>query len=201
VDGDARFTGPDAVGRGRPRERRVDDAALAATRDLLVEVGYRRLSLDLVARRAGVSRAALYRRWPGKPYLVFDAAFSSVGPATVPDTGSLEDDLDTLLDALVAEFSHPAATAAATGLLADFGADEAFRDQVRDRMLAPTATAVRAVLTRAVERGELPEDAPFDVLVGALGGTVFFRGVVLAAPITREEGRHLVRILLDGARR
>jgi AcrR family transcriptional regulator len=176
----------------------VDDAALAAARALLLEVGYRRLSLDLVARRAGVSRAALYRRWPGKAYLVYDAVFAAVGPSTVPDTGSLETDLIELVQALTAEFAQPEARAAAPGLLADFGSDDGFRDQLRDGALLPTAEAVREVLLRGVLGGDLAHDAPVDVLVAALGGAVFFRGVVLGTPFSATEGRDLVHALLHG---
>lgn len=176
----------------------MDDAALTAARDLLLEVGYRQVSLELVARRAGVSRAALYRRWPSKPYLVYDAVFATVGPATVPDTGSLEADLLTVVRALADEFSHPAARVALAGMLADFGADDTFRAQVRDTALTPTAEAVHGVLDRAVERGELSSDAPTQVVVDALGGTVFFRCAVLGTPFTEADARDLVRILLHG---
>jgi AcrR family transcriptional regulator len=188
----------DGAGPGRPRERRVDDAALAATRDLLLEGGYRALSFERVARRAGVSRAALYRRWPAKAYLVYDAVFSTVGPTTVPDTGSLEADLLALLRALTEEFSQPAARAAITGMLADFGADGAFRDSVRREALAPTASAVRGVLERAVGRGDLAPDAPLDVLVDALGGTVFFRALVLGTEFLSADAHDLVHVLLHG---
>src|SRR5438552_16672378 len=61
--------------RGRPRDRAIDDAALRAARELLVEVGWDRLSMVAIAERAGVGRPALYRRWPSKTHLVFEAVF------------------------------------------------------------------------------------------------------------------------------
>ena len=62
-------------GAGRPRDPRIEQAALAATRDLLVEVGSARLTVAAVAGRAGTTKAALYRRWPSLPHLVYEAAF------------------------------------------------------------------------------------------------------------------------------
>src|SRR5437773_2620831 len=58
--------GPDMAARSR-------DAILDATRALLGEVGYARLSIDGVAKRAGVGRPTIYRWWPDKSHLVFDA--------------------------------------------------------------------------------------------------------------------------------
>ena len=62
--------------RGRPRDQAIDDAALLAARELLVEVGWDRLSMVAIAERANVGRPALYRRWPSKTHLVFEAVFA-----------------------------------------------------------------------------------------------------------------------------
>ncbi|MEJ2858363.1 MULTISPECIES: TetR/AcrR family transcriptional regulator [unclassified Saccharothrix] len=85
---------------GRPRSTEIDRALTDATLDLLTEVGYDALTLDAVASRAGVSRPALYRRWPTKLHLVANAALSSV-PMSDPDTGSAREDLLVLANALV----------------------------------------------------------------------------------------------------
>ncbi|MDG3011559.1 TetR/AcrR family transcriptional regulator [Rhodococcus sp. D2-41] len=61
--------------RGRPRDPAIDDAALVATRELLAEVGWDRTTMVSIAERAGVGKPALYRRWPSKAQLVFEAVF------------------------------------------------------------------------------------------------------------------------------
>ncbi len=66
-----------SVQSGRPRDPRIDAEVLAATRDMLVEVGWDQLSLRAIATRAGVSRAALSRRWPSKAHLVLDSILGS----------------------------------------------------------------------------------------------------------------------------
>jgi AcrR family transcriptional regulator len=102
---------------GRPRDARIDDAVLAATRELLLESGYAGLSLTAIAERAGTTRPALYRRWPSLDHLVHEAAF----PADL--TMSAPGDLRTLVAGSLAAFSDPVARAAAPGLVAAITAD------------------------------------------------------------------------------
>ena len=60
---------------GRPRDPRIDSAVLDATVELLGETDYASLSVDAIARRAGTSKPAIYRRWPSKAHLVHEAVF------------------------------------------------------------------------------------------------------------------------------
>jgi len=103
---------------GRPRDQRIDEAVLRATRELLLEVGWAGLSLAAVAERAGTTRPALYRRWPSLAHLVHEAAF--------PDelTGAVAThDVRSLVAGALAAFAHPVARAAAPGLVAAITAD------------------------------------------------------------------------------
>ncbi len=72
---------------GRPRDSRIDNAALAATAELLGEVGYAALSVDAIAKQAGTSKPAIYRRWPSKAHLVHEAVFPAGIATDLPDTG------------------------------------------------------------------------------------------------------------------
>ncbi len=107
-----------SVQSGRPRDPRIDAEVLAATRDMLVEVGWDQLSLRAIATRAGVSRAALSRRWPSKAHLVLDSILGST-PDLAPFEGT---DRAGWIDWVVAGsaqiFSRPDVRAAAPGLLA-----------------------------------------------------------------------------------
>jgi AcrR family transcriptional regulator len=83
----------------RRRGAELEEALLQATWDELAEVGYGALTFDAVAQRAGTSRTVVYRRWPTKRELV-EAAITFVGRrdrATAPDTGSLREDMLTVL--------------------------------------------------------------------------------------------------------
>lgn len=68
------------VGRGRRRSSDIDTKALAAARELLVEQGWDATTMVAIAERAGVGKPALYRRWPSRAHLVFEAVFGWTAP-------------------------------------------------------------------------------------------------------------------------
>ena len=79
-----------ARSQGRPRDTRIDDAVLRATVELLDEIGYTRLTIPLVAARAGSTPPAVYRRFPTKIELVYEAVFPTLATLELP----LADDLE-----------------------------------------------------------------------------------------------------------
>lgn len=78
---------------GRPRDPRIVGAVLEATVEMLGESGYAELSVDAIARRAGTSKPAIYRRWPSKAHLVHEAVFPLGELTELPDTGSIGGDV------------------------------------------------------------------------------------------------------------
>ena len=76
-----------------PAIKRIDSAVLRSTVELLAETGYADLSVDAIARRAGTSKPAIYRRWPSKAHLVHEAVFPISDATALPDTGSLAGDV------------------------------------------------------------------------------------------------------------
>lgn len=97
---------PETTTRGRPRGAGMDEQLLRATQELLVEVGYDRLSMDAVAARCSAGRATIYRRWPNKAALVTDAVTALHRPQPLPDTGTLRGDLLALAQAFYSEDVH-----------------------------------------------------------------------------------------------
>ena len=105
--------------RGRPRDPAIDDAALTAARELLVEVGWDQLSMVAIAERAQVGRPALYRRWPSKTHLVFEAVFGwRNAPSPVVDAEDSADWVQRSFAYTRTLFSRPEVKAALPGLLA-----------------------------------------------------------------------------------
>ncbi|ORT56640.1 TetR/AcrR family transcriptional regulator [Streptomyces sp. CB03238] len=160
--------------RGRPRDSRAHQAILTATTELVTEVGYADTSIGAVAARAGVGKDTVYRRWSGKAELVYEAVFTQTEAAPAPDTGTLAGDLTALLEALIREFSAPAAAAALPGLLADFAATPDLRARIRSQFLAPAKDSLVAVFERAAQRGETDPAVPVDLVLDTLAGAVFF---------------------------
>ncbi|HEX8802583.1 MAG TPA: TetR/AcrR family transcriptional regulator [Acidimicrobiales bacterium] len=163
---------------GRPRDPAVDDAIRAAARALLVEVGYQRLTLDAVARRAGVSRPTLYLRWGSKAALVHDAVFAVDPAGALATSDDLLADLEALVRGALALFADEVVAAAVPGLLADYHDHPDRRDALRDRVDRPVRAAFRARVAAGAERGQIPADVDADALFDALVGAVLFRVLV-----------------------
>ncbi|MFJ7260358.1 TetR/AcrR family transcriptional regulator [Streptomyces globosus] len=171
------------AGRGRPRDERSGAAIMKAAGELLMENGYAGLSIGAVAARAGVGKDTVYRRWSGKPELVYEAVFTAADTADVPDTGVLEEDLAAVVQSLIDEFSAPPAAAALPGLLADFAATPELRATIRSRFLRPARERLVVVFDRAEQRGETGADLPVDLVLDTLAGAVFFHlGIVGERP-------------------
>jgi AcrR family transcriptional regulator len=149
--------------RGRPRDPSVDAAIRSATADLLGEIGYARLTIDQVAERAGVSKPSLYLRWPNKVALVADALqHRARAVPEVPDTGSLPGDMRVFLTALLR--SRDEASRALAAVAGEIATNPALRKAWHRGLVGMLTGCLRAIVTRAAERGELPADADVDLL-------------------------------------
>lgn len=183
---------------GRPRDARADRAIIEAVLELLVEQGYSRLTMDSVARRAGVARATVYRRWPSKAYLVHEVVFPESEDTELPETGNLVDDLELFVHGAAALFARPEVLAAMPGLMAEIQADPAVGDQLRGRLDAAARERFRGLVARAVERGaatpEVDADVVFDTVVGSLVFSLLRTGNVQRQGYVDE----LVRLMTAG---
>jgi AcrR family transcriptional regulator len=167
---------------GRPRDPRIDRAVLLATEELVVEVGYADLTVGAIAERAGTTKAAIYRRWPGKAYLVHEAAFPDDAPGPVPGDGPLADDVRAMVASCRDVFSRPVARAALPGLLAEVVGDPVLNGAILARFRAGTWGDMHDRLLRAVASGEVRAGVDPDVLIETVGGAT------LLALLNRPDG-------------
>jgi AcrR family transcriptional regulator len=158
-----------------------EDEILAATRDVLAEVGYDRLTMDAVAARAHASKATLYRRWNGKVSLVVDAINSAKQPTEIPDTGSLRGDLVASFCGLGGLTTRDSSQGFASVITA-LTRDQEFATAFRRAVIGPKMQRTRVLFERARERGELRDDLDLDLLAPALAGIVLHRMHVLGTP-------------------
>jgi AcrR family transcriptional regulator len=168
----------------RPRvEGEREEEILDATVNLLMEVGYDRLTMDAVAREARASKATLYRRWESKASLVVEAlARGKTAPHVEEhDTGSLRGDL------LATFCGHEGMSGAATGILGSVltavSTDPEFAERFREQFIAPKLVVSQGIYRRAQERGEIREDIDVDVIGPALAGILLHRAFIMGAPI------------------
>ena len=183
---------------GRPRDPRTDALILEAARAVLTEQGYEALSYEVVARRAGVTRPTIYRRWPSKVQLAYEAAF----PAA-----DLQSDH---LHRRPEDGPRPAHRGGRPGLLAtgDPGGaarllphlmpGSALREAARDPLTAAAREQFRAVLDQAARRGEIRADVDADLIFDTVIGLVMFR-VALQGEWPSTTPAEAVDLILRGA--
>ncbi|MGV1006198.1 MAG: TetR/AcrR family transcriptional regulator [Candidatus Nanopelagicales bacterium] len=171
---------------GRPRNPRIDDAVLRGTVELLSEIGYAELSVDAIARRAGTSKPAIYRRWPSKAHVVHEAVFPIGAATTIPAVGSVAGDIREMLRRTAAVLSTAPARAALPGLVAEMAVDPTLHTALLERFGGILSRGVTQWTELAVERGEVRSDVVAADIVEAVAG------MTLLALLTRGEA-------LDGA--
>lgn len=179
---------------GRPRDAGRDADLLKATLDLLVEVGYDRLTIDAVAARVKASKATVYRRWPNKAALVVDAVRAMHDAkdedSVFPDTGSLRGDLlagaRTFVQKLTSEDGRLMA-AVMTASMRDPELAAAMRSGTNDK-----AAMCAAPLDRAVARGELASACGPEVFAEVVQSVFLFRFLVSGEPLDEAFVVHVV---------
>jgi AcrR family transcriptional regulator len=181
--------------RGRPRRADADEAIIRATIELLQELGVAGLSMDLLAQRAGVGKATIYRRWDSKEAVILHALRMTDAPIPVPDEGNARDDLRAYLDAVIAHYHPGRGSDILPHLIEASCYDEALRASLDEHNRQRQAT-VRLLLERAESRGELPPDADVDVLVDVLLGSFLYRRLITGAPLDDEFTTRLVDFAL-----
>jgi AcrR family transcriptional regulator len=155
---------------GRPRDPRIDDAVLRATVELLAETGYPGLSVSAIAERAGTSKPAIYRRWPSKAHLVHEAVFPIGAATTIPDTGSLPEDLREMVRRTTAFLTTPAARSALPGLVGEMASDPTLHSALLERFADIFAGGLAEWLERATGQGEVRTGVTAAELAEAIAG-------------------------------
>lgn len=181
------------VGRGEHARDRVLQAALV----IAAEDGLGALTMEAVARRAGASKATLYRRWPSREALLVDAMGSSFRPVPAALTGETHHDLVALVrsgEALVARQPFGRLLAAVIAAAEEDRALASVHDELTERRRQP----FREVLERALARGEIAPDADLELATDLLGAPLFYRRFVAHRPPPAGYAESLVDTVLRG---
>ncbi len=186
--------------RRRPggRSARVRAAAIAATLAELAESGYSALSLESVARRAGVHKTTLYRRWGTREDLVLEAMLQRAGEhILVPNTGSLRKDLFELAQTAAVNAASPEVAAMARAVVAQMPHDS--RLAAANRRFWDERLALDGIIVeQAIERGEVaPGTQPRQVIESVLG-PIHLRLLLTGEPISRDVLQAIVDVVVDG---
>ncbi|WP_406316758.1 TetR/AcrR family transcriptional regulator [Streptosporangium sp. NBC_01639] len=187
---------PQPVGRGE----KVRAAVHAATLAELVDRGYAALTVDNVAQRAGVHKTTVYRRWKDRESLVVDAlADRAAMDVPIPDTGAVETDLHALACSLVRMMTGSIGQAMLAAMFSGAAHVPEIAD-ARRHIFDDRFRRAEPVVTRAVERGELPGGTDPAELLRALAAPIYFRLLITAEPVDEVAAGQAVRIALAAAR-
>ena len=160
---------------GRPRSERADKAIIDAALSLFAESGPEGLCIERVAARAGVGKATIYRRWPGKEDLLLDAIAALKAPLPEPAGRSVREDLVTLLGVLCQESADPRRAREFALLLGEGSKYPRLMERYVETVLEPRREGVRAVLRRGMASGELRPDLDVEAALFMLVGAVVAR--------------------------
>jgi AcrR family transcriptional regulator len=187
--------------RGRPRSEKAQKAILEAAIELLLEQGLHAMSMDDVAKRAGVSKATIYRWWPSKEVLAVDALATEWAPhlpAAERDTGTLRGDLLARFRPWLRQLNQKPYGRVIAGLVAEAQTDTEFAELYREHFVQPRRDATRPLLLRAIDRGEIAPDTDLEATLDLLYGPIYHRLLHGHAPLNDRFVRQVVDTVIAG---
>ncbi len=172
---------------GRRRSDRAHRAVLAAAAQLLERDGWHALTIEAIAKQAGVSKATIYRWWPSKAAVLMDALLvASDELADFPDTGDAVQDIRLQLRSIIHLFTQTSAGRGLLTLIAESQHDPQLAAALSHRVIAHRRSAATAVLKRGQRRGNLRADLDPAIAIDAIYGAIYYRLLVSHEPTTTD---------------
>ena len=181
---------------GPVRSAAARDSILDATARLFAQQGYDHLTMEGIAKEAGVGKQTIYRWWPSRGALIVDCMIEGrLIPLDIdiPDTGELRRDLDAWLESIVAVVADPRGGSLLRSLVAAAAEDAAVGDRLAESLGADQTLSLR--FASAARIGQLAADAPVDQLGLAILGAITLP-ILARRPIDLIEFRRLVDYLI-----
>lgn len=180
------------VRHGRPRDPHVDAAIREATLDLLVDEGFARMSMEAVASRAGVGKAAIYRRWDSKTALVVDAIRALIGPklAPFPETDDLRADLRAIY-AMAIEKTKGLEGCVMNSVSGELARNPELARTVRAELIGSRMHELADRIRQAMATGDVAPGDP-ELLAEAGFAIIHHRALLSDEPLTDDLPRRLV---------
>jgi AcrR family transcriptional regulator len=198
---------PPSVPDPARRNERSHRAILEATVELVAELGYEQVSVEAIAKRAGVGKQTIYRWWPSKGAVALEALDDRLRAApgggssgNWPDTGDVVEDLRTQMYGVSQAFTSPEVGPLYQGLVAAAQGDPALSRAHVEQLIEPASVACRERLARAKERGEIRADADVQTLIDMLYGALYYRLLLHTRPLELEQIDLSLNIAFRGLR-
>jgi AcrR family transcriptional regulator len=159
---------------GRPRSIQSHQAMLQATLELLAEVGFDTMSIDAISARAGVGKTTIYRRYASKEELVADAIESVREEIVIPDTGNLQDDIDTLIQNAAQITLNPLGRQTVAMIISSASINDRFAQIYWTKYLQPRRKTFAIVVERAKVRNEISTDLDSDLVFDTMSAIMLY---------------------------
>ena len=187
--------------RGRHRSIEAKTAILKATLQLLERKPLRKVTADAIAKRAGVSKATIYKWWPNKTLVALEAYLTGMTErVAAPDTGSAETDFILQLKSVNAFYTSSLGRLFCQ-FIAEGQSDPGFLALFRERFLYARRDAARVMWRRGVDRGEIREDIDSEIVLDLIYGPMIFRLLAGHGSLNDCESEKMVELVFGGVRR
>lgn len=187
--------------RGRHRSLEAEASILKAALDLLELKPLREVTADAIARRAGVSKATIYKWWPNKRMVALDAYLGGMSErVAVPDTGSAEMDFTVQLKSLTAFYKSPLGRLFCQ-FIAEGQSNPGFLALFRERFLYVRRDAARVMWRRGVDRGEIRKEIDGEIVLDLIYGPMVFRLLAGHGSLNDHESEAMIEAIFGGLRR
>ena len=194
----ATSTPPTAARRGRPRSDATHRRILDAARELLTEGSYADFRMEHVAARAGVGKAAIYRRWRSKQALAQDLLVELAGPhIAIAETGDTREELLAAVVNPMRAVTDTPFGPVIRSLMSQIATDPKLGDPFRATVVAARRAEVTKVIERGIARGDLRRDADPTIATELLVGPIYFR-VMFGGELTLDFANRVVDSVLEG---
>lgn len=191
---------PTEKNRGRPRSRQTNKAILKAAAEIVLASGLAEMTIEGVAERAGVGKASIYRRWPSKGALAFDAVLDGIlATQPTPDTGSLEGDLAHVAENWVRLANLRRGGRAVAHFIAEVQSDPDLAVAWRERFVNRIRKERRPIIERALARGEIPAGSDPELIMDLLFGPLYHRYLNGHLSLDGSFARGVARMVAAGA--
>jgi AcrR family transcriptional regulator len=170
---------------GRPRSERRHKAILQAAMDLVVEFGFRGVSVESLAAKTGVAKTTIYRRWPNKAAVVMDAFMERLLWTQFPNTKKTTESIRLQMHSMAKAFRTKDG-AIVKALLAEAQFDGELATAFRERWTLPRRKLALAVLQKAVSQGELRSNIDLEATIDLLYAPMYYRLQMGTAPLSDE---------------
>lgn len=183
---------------GRPRSEETKKAILTASYELLLENGFKAITIEGIAERAKVSKATIYKWWSNKAAVVMDGFFAATETLLqVPDTGSVKEDLRIQVSNLAVFLTSPKGKVI-TELIAEGQSDANIAEEYRMRYFNPRRFISRQILERGIQRGELKASLDLELSIDLIYAPLFYRLLITGEKVDSNFVQDLISNVLAG---